>query len=54
MGINGDKNWRVTRSGRKVRGLTIHEAEINNIKEVEKIDIRRNGFTGGEGGEGIG
>lgn len=42
----GDKNWGGTRSGRRVRGLTMHEAEINNIKEVEKMDIRRNGVRG--------
>lgn len=34
-GINGEKDSGGTKSGRRVRGLTIHEAEINSIKEVK-------------------
>lgn len=46
MGINGDMNWGGTRSGRRMRGLTICEAEINNIKEVERMDRKRIGLRG--------
>lgn len=34
-GLNGEKDSGGPKSGRRVRGLTIHEAEINSIKEVK-------------------